>query len=60
MATSDTETQQPRKVSIACPDSEQHVSSRQLLGRDKRLRIQHQNEFYELRITRSGKLILTK
>ncbi|WP_413482362.1 hemin uptake protein HemP [Morganella psychrotolerans] len=44
----------PRKSSIAV------ISSRVLLGPQKRIIIQHQNEEYHLRQTKNGKLILTK
>ncbi|WP_413491547.1 hemin uptake protein HemP [Morganella psychrotolerans] len=43
-----------RKNSIAV------ISSRVLLGPQKRIIIQHQNEEYHLRQTKNGKLILTK
>lgn len=36
------------------------VSSRELLGERGQLQIEHQGERYLLRITRQGKLILTK
>lgn len=36
------------------------IDSRQLLGADRRLRIRHAGQVYELRETRFGKLILTK
>ncbi len=49
-----------RDVTIRCPDAEQHVSSRELLGTQPCLAIAHNNEFYQLRLTRNGKLILTK
>lgn len=49
-----------RNVTIQCPDTEQHVSSRELLGTQQCLSIAHNNEFYQLRLTRNGKLILTK
>lgn len=39
---------------------EQHVSSHALLGEQQCLSIEHNNEFYQLRLTRNGKLILTK
>lgn len=44
----------PRKNSIAV------INSRVLLGPQKRIIIQHQNEEYHLRQTKNGKLILTK
>ncbi|WP_026289678.1 hemin uptake protein HemP [Thioalkalivibrio sulfidiphilus] len=36
------------------------VSSHELLGRQRRLQIDHGGERYVLRVTRQGKLILTK
>jgi len=36
------------------------ISSRELLGRNKRLEIEHNGERYTLRITSNNKLILTK
>ncbi len=39
---------------------EQHVSSHELLGEQQCLSIEHNNEFYQLRLTRNDKLILTK
>jgi hemin uptake protein HemP len=36
------------------------VSSAELLGEQRELRILHQGEHYVLRLTRLGKLILTK
>jgi hemin uptake protein HemP len=36
------------------------VSSHELLGRQRHLQIEHGGERYVLRITRQGKLILTK
>lgn len=36
------------------------VSSRDLLGGEALLRIEHNGEIYTLRITRNGRLILTK
>ena len=36
------------------------VPSRELLGEQGRLQIEHQGERYLLRVTRQGKLILTK
>lgn len=36
------------------------IDSRQLLGADRRVRIRHAGQVYELRETRFGKLILTK
>lgn len=36
------------------------VTSHQLLGEQRRIQIEHQGEYYVLRITSRGKLILTK
>jgi len=36
------------------------IDSRMLLGRDGRILIRHKGQYYELRETRFGKLILTK
>ncbi|TQF76580.1 hemin uptake protein HemP [Elioraea sp. Yellowstone] len=36
------------------------LSSRELLGTRQEVEIEHQGEIYRLRITRAGKLILTK
>jgi hemin uptake protein HemP len=36
------------------------LSTRQLFGEDRRIVIEHRGARYELRITRQGKLILTK
>lgn len=36
------------------------ISSRELLGESGILLIEHQNQQYQLRITKTGKLILTK
>lgn len=40
--------------------SVQTVSSRELLGERGLLRIEHDGEFYTLRVTRNRRLILTK
>ncbi|WP_081738262.1 hemin uptake protein HemP [Photorhabdus khanii] len=37
-----------------------YVDSKQLLGESGITRIRHQGEFYQLRQTKAGKLILTK
>jgi hemin uptake protein HemP len=39
---------------------QRRVSSAELLGDQRELRIEHQGEQYTLRLTRLGKLILTK
>lgn len=36
------------------------IDSRQLFGQSKEIRLRHRGEEYRLRITRQGKLILTK
>lgn len=40
--------------------TEQHVSSHELLGGHQCLAIEHNSQFYQLRLTRNDKLILTK
>lgn len=40
--------------------SVQTISSRDLLGERGLLRIEHEGEFYTLRLTRNNRLILTK
>ncbi|TDB63284.1 hypothetical protein C5467_00835 [Photorhabdus khanii subsp. guanajuatensis] len=37
-----------------------YIDSKQLLGESGITRIRHQGEFYQLRQTKAGKLILTK
>jgi len=37
-----------------------HINSATLMGKRNQLNIQHQGELYILRLTRAGKLILTK
>lgn len=46
-------------VTRATPTREK-VASKDLLGQQGQLTIEHANEDYSLRITKSGKLILTK
>ena len=41
-------------------DQVNKIDSRMLLGRDGRIMIHHKGQYYELRETRFGKLILTK
>lgn len=41
-------------------DGPRVVTSHQLLGEQRQIRIEHQGECYVLRITSRGKLILTK
>jgi hemin uptake protein HemP len=45
---------------VVRPAAPRLVPSRQLLGEQGQLHIEHQGERYVLRITRQGKLILTK
>ncbi len=40
--------------------SEVEINSKDLLGSNKRIKIRHEGQLYELRLTRLGKLILTK
>lgn len=51
------EASQPGATARALDNS---ISSRQLLGNQKLLLIDHRGEIYRLRETRSGKLILNK
>ena len=52
---------QTRVIKIGKPVSgEETVSSQELIGDGGKLLIQHLDQYYQLRITRSGKLILTK
>jgi len=58
-----TESQQPerRAESANSPSSEQaRISSTELLRGRQQLEIDHAGEVYRLRITKTGKLILTK
>lgn len=48
------------RVVISTSGSSRQVSSAALLGNYAALAIQHQGEYYILRQTRAGKLILTK
>ena len=50
----------PHATTAAQPAAPRLVASRQLLGEQGQLHIEHQGERYVLRITRQGKLILTK
>lgn len=48
-------------IQTACPARPvRTVSSRKLLGSDRTIRIAHGSELYVLRLTRNGRLILTK
>ncbi len=48
-------------IRTACPPAAvRTVSSRKLLAGDRTLRIAHGEEVYLLRLTRNGRLILTK
>lgn len=50
----------PPSNSDTRPQRERCISSRELLGTNTSLTIRHNNEYYQLRLTRSGKLLLTK
>ena len=39
---------------------ERSITARELLGDERLLRIEHNGEFYTLRLTRNNRLILTK
>jgi len=52
--------QQPAAPAPAPCSQRRCVSSAELLGDSRELRIDHQGEQYLLRLTRLGKLILTK
>ncbi|WP_409339341.1 hemin uptake protein HemP, partial [Providencia rustigianii] len=54
-----TETIQPTKV-IDVMIKTDLIESQQLLGASGKVAIQHRGEIYQLRQTRTGKLILTK
>lgn len=48
-------------IQTVCPPNPlRTVSSRELLAGDRTVRIAHGGEFYLLRLTRNGRLILTK
>ncbi len=49
-----------RNITVYANDEATFVTSRDLLGDDTRLHIRHNRERYLLRLTRAGKLILTK
>jgi len=49
----------PRQQAVEGPDTRQ-LDSRTLLGSERELLIHHNGELYRLRLTRAGKLILTK
>lgn len=53
-------TNRTRNITVYVNDQANFVASHDLLGSDSRLRIRHNRENYVLRLTRSGKLILTK
>jgi hemin uptake protein HemP len=51
----------PDKLAAAQPRSDERVfDSRTLFGQTREIRITHNGESYSLRMTRLGKLILTK
>ena len=48
-------------IQTACPSSPTRtITSRQLLAGDRTIRIAHDGDVYVLRLTRNGRLILTK
>lgn len=49
-----------RSITVYANEQTTFVASRDLLGADTRLHIRHNRERYLLRLTRAGKLILTK
>lgn len=50
----------PQHSVTARPSPPARIDSRELLASGKRLLIRHRGDWYELRETRNGKLILTK
>ncbi|MDP2868028.1 hemin uptake protein HemP [Methyloversatilis sp.] len=52
--------QTPANASVASPDPSPTLDSATLLGGRKQVAISHGGELYSLRLTRNGKLILTK
>ena len=49
-----------RPAASTAPHTRRRIDSRELLGGDRELLIQHQQQVYRLRVTAQGKLILTK
>lgn len=45
---------------LQTPPSQRCLSSKELLGPDRELLIEHNGSYYHLRLTRQNKLILTK
>jgi hemin uptake protein HemP len=55
------ESDKPRQsATAACPPSPRTLVSNELFGTAREVRIVHNGEQYTLRVTRLGKLILTK
>ncbi|HEY8492674.1 MAG TPA: hemin uptake protein HemP [Myxococcota bacterium] len=52
--------EEPCALERSASSTVQTISSRDLLGERGVLRIEHDGEFYTLRITRNNRLILTK
>ncbi|MBB2484279.1 hemin uptake protein HemP [Mitsuaria sp. WAJ17] len=50
----------PQPPSSACGPAPRRLHSRDLLGQDRELEIEHAGQLYRLRLTQLGKLILTK
>lgn len=50
----------PSREALPAPNPPPVTTSRALLGQGNTLLIEHQGSLYTLRVTRNGKLILTK
>lgn len=57
---SDRRTPAGKEAGVQSTDTRRRLASSELLGRDNELIIAHGSEEYRLRLTRQGKLILTK
>ncbi len=49
-----------RDITVYSDNQSAFVASRDLFGQENRIHIRHNNERYMLRLTRAGKLLLTK
>lgn len=54
------DTRDSRNITVYANKNTAFIASRELLGKETRLHIRHNRERYVLRLTRAGKLILTK
>lgn len=54
------DTNDSRNITVYANKNTAFIASRELLGEETRLHIRHNRERYLLRLTRAGKLILTK